>query len=92
MNMTLHLTLCGVLALATVCMYIYRRWLENHDDHYIHLHDDQHDAGIITTQTTMAKRLDAADKVKYALLVATILYGVAIAAMAIYTAWNTSGI
>ena len=92
MNLTLHLILCGVLVAATVCMYLYHRWLENHEDHYIHLHNDQHDTSIISAQTTIAKRLEMVDKVKNALLIATIIYAVAIVAMAIYTAWNTSGI
>lgn len=91
MNLTLHLILCGVLLVVTVCMFLYRRWLENRDDPYIHLHDDQHDSAIINTQSTMAKRLESIDKVKNGLLVAVILYGLAIAAMAIYTAWNNQG-
>jgi hypothetical protein len=72
-------------------MFLYRRWLENREDHYIHLHDDQHDSAIVTSQATMAKRLGTIDKVKNALLVAVILYALAIAAMAIYMGWNSQG-
>ena len=90
MNLTLHLILFGLLTVITVGMFMYRRWLENHDDHYIHLHDDQHDSSIITTQTTMGKRLDMVDKTKNALVVAVIVYALAIAALAIYTGWNAS--
>jgi hypothetical protein len=89
MNMTFHLILCGVLAVVVVGLFVYRRWLENHDDPYIHLHNDSHDAGIVNTQSSMAKRLDAVDKVKNGLLVAVILYALAIAGMAIYMAWTT---
>ena len=90
MNLTLHFILFGVLALVTVGMFVYRRWLENHDDPYIHLHNDQHDSSIISTQTALAKRLDTVDKAKNALVVALIVYAVAIAAMAFYTGWNAS--
>jgi hypothetical protein len=90
MNFMLHLSLCGVLGALLVAVYVYRHWLENHDDPYIHLHNDSHDDGIITTQQSMARRLDSIDKVKYALMAAIILYAVAIAAMGVYWAWNST--
>jgi hypothetical protein len=90
MNFTIHLSLCGVLGALLVGVYIYRHWLENQDDPYIHLHNDSHDDGIINTQTAMARRLDAIDKVKYGLMAATIVYAVAIAAMGVYWAWNST--
>lgn len=91
MNLTFHLSLCGILALAVIALFIYRRWLENHDDPYIHLHNDVHDSGIITTQSAAAKRLDTVDKVKNGLLVAVILYALAIVGMLGYIAWNNPG-
>jgi hypothetical protein len=90
-NLTFHLLLCGVLAVVVVGLFVYRRWLENHDDPYIHLHNDSHDASIITSQTSQARRLDMVDKVKNGLLVAVIVYALAILAMAGYTAWNNPG-
>jgi hypothetical protein len=90
MNLTYHIVALVVLIAAVVALYLYRRWLENHDDPYIHLHNDSHDASIINTQATMAKRLDAIDKLKNAGLIAVILYAVAIAAMAVYIGWNSN--
>lgn len=90
MNLTINIILCGVLLLITVGVYLYRRWLENHCDAYIHLHNDSHDTAIISHQSVLCKRLELVDKCKYALLVATILYILAIIGMALYTAWNTS--
>jgi hypothetical protein len=90
MNLTYHIVALVVLIAAVVGLYLYRRWLENHDDHYIHLHNDAHDASIINTQASMAKRLDAIDKLKNAGLIAVIVYAVAIAAMAVYIGWNSS--
>jgi hypothetical protein len=90
MNLTYHIVALVVLIAAVVGLYLYRRWVENHDDHYIHLHNDAHDASIINTQTSMAKRLDAIDKLKNAGLIAVIVYAVAIAAMAVYIGWNSS--
>lgn len=91
MNLTLHLIVWGCLVLIVVALFLYHRWLENHDDHYIHLHEDAHDSSIVTGQTTMAKRIDALDKVKNGLLVAVIVYALAIAGIAIYSAWNNPG-
>lgn len=87
MNLTPHLLICGVLLLTTIGLYLYRRWLENHEDHYIHLHNDSHDSAIINSQTSMCKRCETVDKIKYATLIATIVYAVAIGAMATYEAW-----
>jgi hypothetical protein len=90
-NLTFHLGVCGILALVVVALFIYRRWLENHDDPYIHLHNDSHDSSIITAQNSAAHRLDVVDKVKNGLLVAVILYICAIVAMVAYVAWNNPG-
>lgn len=91
MNLMVHLVICGALAASVVALLIYRHWLENQDDPYIHLHNDSHDSNIITTQTSMAKRLDTIDKAKNGLLIAVIVYALAIAGMAIYSAWNNAG-
>jgi len=91
MNFTLHLIVCGCLAALVIALFLYHRWLENHEDHYIHLHDDAHDSNVITSQGAIGRRLEMVDKLKNGLLVAVILYGLAIAAMAIYAAWNNPG-
>jgi hypothetical protein len=90
MNLMSHIVALVVLVAAVTGLYIYRRWLENHDDHYIHLHNDAHDASIINSQTSMAKRLDMVDKLKNAGLAAVILYALGIAAMAVYIGWNSN--
>ena len=92
MNYTLHLVICAVLLMTTIGLYLYRRWLENHEDHYIHLHNDSHDSAIIETQASMCKRCEIVDKIKYATLTATIVYALAIGAMATYEAWNRAGV
>lgn len=91
MNLTFHLSLWGILLLIVIGLFIYRRWLENHDDPYIHLHNDSHDSSIITTQNAAAKRLDTVDKLKNGLLIAVIVYALAILGIVGYIAWNTPG-
>jgi hypothetical protein len=92
MNLMLHISLFLVLVACLVAVYIYRHWLDNHDDPYIHLHDDSHDESIINTQTVSGKRMEMIDKVKNGLLVATIVYAVAIAAMGVYYAWTSTSL
>jgi hypothetical protein len=89
MNVVPHLIAWGILALIVVALFLYHRWLENHEDHYIHLHSDSHDAAIINTQAMLARRIEVVDKIKNALLIAVILYALAIASFAIYSAWNS---
>ncbi len=91
MNLTLNIILCAVLVAITVGVYLYRRWLENQCDSYIHLHNDSHDSTIITTQSALCKRLETVDKLRTGLVVAVVLYILAIAGMAIYAAWNNPG-
>jgi multisubunit Na+/H+ antiporter MnhB subunit len=91
MNLMLHLILCAVLIAIVVALLLYQRWLENHSDHYIHLHGDTHDASVVNAQTVQAKRLETVGKVKNGLIVALILYLLAIGGIAAYTAWNNTG-
>jgi uncharacterized membrane protein len=88
MNVIPHLVAWGILAIVVIALFLYHRWLENHEDHYIHLHADGHDTAIVGSQTTVAKRIAAVDKLKNALLVALIVYALAIIGLATYAAWN----
>lgn len=90
MNFTIHLSLFGVLAATLIAVYVYRHWLENHEDHYIHLHNDQHDESVISSQTSIGRRMQSIDKVKNGLMAATIAYALAIVAMGVYWAWTSS--
>ena len=91
MNLVLHGSICGALIVLAIAAGLYRRWLENHCDSYIHLHNDSHDAGIVTEQSAMCKRLEVLSKLTTALIIAAIVYAVAIAGIAIYMAWNNPG-
>ena len=92
MNLILHIVLCSVLILVTIGVAIYRHWLENHCDHYIHLHNDSHDASVIDAQSAMCRRFETIDKLRTALIVAVIVYAVAIVGIAAYNAWNSAGV
>ena len=89
MNYYLHIGVCVMLILCITGIGLYRKWLEDRCDHYIHLHGDPHDTAVIDTQSAMCKRIDVLDKLKAGLIVAVIVYAVAVGAYATYLAWNT---
>jgi len=91
MNFTLHIILCGVLIALVIAVALYRKWMEDHCDNYIHLHSDSHDSALVSAQSSICKKLDVLDKVRTALIVAVIVYAVAIAGFATYAAWVKSG-
>jgi hypothetical protein len=88
MNLTMNIAICGVLALVALAVSLYHKYLEDHCDHYIHLHNDTHDASVVNTQSEACKRIEAMDRLRKGLFAAVIVYAVAIAGFAAYIAWN----
>jgi len=88
--LTVNLVLVGVLALVVCAMFMYRRWIEDHDDHNIHLHNTSTDSQIIHMQEDAAKKLEMVEKAIRYLTVVLVVYGLAVAGYAIYTEWITS--
>ena len=86
-----NLIVCGFLLVCAIAVSVYRNWLEEHSDHYIHLHGDPHDAAVVNQQSTIGHRLEVMDKLKTGLIAAVIVYAVVIAIVAGYRAWNASG-
>ena len=91
MNLIINLIVWGILLVITIVLWLYRRFLETREDHYIHLHGDEHDAKVLQSQAATGKRVETIAKTKNILLIVVILYGLAIAALEIYRAWNNTG-
>lgn len=91
MNWMLHLTLALVLLVVIVALFLYQKWLENHSDRYIHLHGDSRDAKFLEAQAVQAKRLETISRAKTIAIIVLILYVLAVAGLAAYTAWNSGG-
>jgi hypothetical protein len=87
MNVTLHLTICGVLVFFLVASFLYRKFIDDHDDHNIHLSNTSTDTRIMSIQEQHAKRIDMLDRLNKYLSVVVILYLLAIGVMAAYTGW-----
>jgi hypothetical protein len=90
MAVILNLVVWGVLVLALTGMFIYRRSVDGHGDHTVHLHDDPLDARIISSQVAIGKRLDGMDKAIRYMVIAVVVYGVVVAGLACYQAWLSS--
>lgn len=90
MNVTLHLAICGVLVFFLVASFLYRKFIDDHDDHNIHLTNTTSDARILTTQVAHAKRIEMLDKLNKYLSIVVILYLIAIGLMAGYSGWFAS--
>ncbi len=91
MNYPLHIGICVALVVLAIAVGLYRKWLEDRCDHYVHLHGDAHDVAVVDAQSAMCRRIDMLDKVKTGLIVAVILYALAIGGLATYLAWNAQG-
>ena len=91
MNVNMHLAICGVLLFFLIASFLYRKFIDDHDDHNIHLSNSSSDARIMTTQAEHTKRIEMLDKLNKYLSIVLVLYLLAIGVMAAYTAWMTSG-
>jgi uncharacterized protein YxeA len=91
MNLIVNLVVWGVLVLIIIALWIYRHMLENREDHYIHLHGDDHDAKVLQSQATVGKRVETIGRTKNILLILVIVYGLVIAGLEIYRAWSNPG-
>jgi len=87
MNVGLHLTALGVLVFILIASFLYRKFIDVHDDHNIHLTGSTTDARIINTQVQHAKRIEMLDRLNIYLSIVVVLYLLAIGIMAAYTGW-----
>lgn len=91
MNLIINLIVWGVLLVITIILWLYRRFLENREDHYIHLHGDEREANVLQQQSMVGKRVETISRTTRILIIVLVLYGLAIGAFEIYRAWNNTG-
>lgn len=91
MNVSLHLAIVGVLVLLLVVSYLYRKFIDEHDDHNIHLSGSSTDVRTINTQLEHGKRIEALGKVNLYLTIVIVLYLLAIVGMVAYSSWSARG-
>ena len=90
MNVIMHLIICGLLVLVLVASFLYRKFIDDHDDHNIHLGANAIDLRVIDTQVQHSKKIEVLDKLNKYLTIVVILYLIAIAGIASYAAWTAA--
>jgi hypothetical protein len=80
-----------VLVVATIGVALYRKWLEDHCDNYIHLHNDSHDVAVVDTQQGLCRRLETIGRLQKLMIAAVVAYALIIVAVLTYSAWQTPG-
>ncbi|MEK7408343.1 MAG: hypothetical protein AAB225_25000 [Acidobacteriota bacterium] len=88
MNLTPHLVSWGVLAVVLLVLISYRSRLAGHEDDTIHVLDG--DAGMVTEQVALAKKLTVVERWGKILTVVVVIYGLAIAGLYCWNLWEQS--
>ena len=84
--MTSLVVLWFVLGLATAGLALYRKLVSLHEEDYLHLADGEETH--IPEQVAMAKKMDVIDSWGKGLTVATVVFGLAVAAVYLFQAWE----
>jgi hypothetical protein len=90
MNINLHLAICGVLLLCLVASFLYRKFIDDHDDHNIHLSNNSTDLRTVNVQSEHCRRIEMLGTINKYLSIVIVLYLLAIGAMAVYSGWAAS--
>jgi hypothetical protein len=77
--------LWAALLLATVAVTVLRWNVGQKEDDHLHFMDNE--AHLVAAQVATARRLTALDRLRWALVVATLLGGIALAAAHMYRVW-----
>ena len=88
MNLTPFVILWSLLALAVLGLALYRKFVANHEEDYIHIGPGEEK--FIPQQIEIAAKLKMMDRWGGGLTVATAIFGLLIAATYLWTAWEAS--
>jgi hypothetical protein len=85
MTLSPLLMLWAALLLATVAVTVLRWNVGQKEDDHLHFMDNE--THLVAAQVATARRLTALDRLRWALVVATLLGGIALAAAHMYRVW-----
>ena len=89
MSVALNLSICGFLVLVLIASFLYRKFIDDRDDHNIHLANTNTDVRTITTQVEHARRIELLDTLNKYLSIVVVVYLIVIGLLAAYTSWST---
>ena len=88
-NLILYLAIWSVFALAVIVLLVMRKMVASKEDDQLHVLDGV--PAVATQQVTVAHKLDVIDKWGKILTVITVLFGLVIGALYVYSTFNTRG-
>jgi len=88
MNMQLLFGLWAAVFVSYVGVVVFRRAVATREDDHLHVLDSE--SQMIAMQTSVAHKLDVLDRWKLTLLVLTLVLGLLIAVLQVWTVWQTS--
>ena len=88
-NVIPYIAIWSVLALAVLVLFVMRKSVASKEDDSLHVLDGAPAA--TTTQVTVAHKLDVIDKWGKILTVITVLFGLTIGALYVFSTFNTRG-
>lgn len=86
--LTINAVIWVVLAAIVGSLALYRKFVSRTEVDLIHLRDNE--ARVVSEQVAFAHRLETIDRWGKILTIAVIAYGMAIAALYVYSAWQAS--
>jgi hypothetical protein len=87
--MTPFIAIWAGMALAVLILAAWRQLIDLHEDDSIHLGEQQ--SAMVNDQAMLARKLTSVDRWGRLLIIATIVYGVALAGFYLYQQWVQSG-
>jgi hypothetical protein len=88
MNWFLHISILSVLVLAVIVLLFMRKSVAGSEDDTIHIQDAE--AGIVTQQMIIARKLAVIDRWGKIVTALAVLYGLFLAGMYVYLWWMES--
>ncbi len=86
MQLTIELTILGILFAAVLALAIARKRVAGNDDEMLHVRDAE--ASLVTRQTVVAHKLEVLDRWGKAVTAIAVIYGVVVLARILYMVWE----
>jgi hypothetical protein len=86
MQLTIELTILGILFAAVLALAIARKRVAGNDDEMLHVRDTE--ASLVNRQIEVARKLEVLDRWGKAVTAIAVIYGVVVLARLLYMVWE----
>lgn len=88
MNLIPYVSVWAVMAISVLALALYRMAVASHEDETLHIGENQ--ARLVAEQTKLFRKIEAIERWGKTLTVIAVLYGLALAIVYLYHAWQES--